>query len=111
MELAQIRYFLAVCETRHFTRAASMCGVSQPSLSAAIKRLERECGGPLLERGPPVRLTARGKAVRRHFQAIVRQIDKVRRLMRRSGGTSAPSGPMRGHRLNRASGREMVLLA
>jgi DNA-binding transcriptional LysR family regulator len=86
MELAQIRYFLAVCETHHFTRAAAKCGVSQPSLSAAIKRLERECGGSLFERRPPVRLTARGRSVRRHFQAIWRQVDKVHRRMRRCGG-------------------------
>src|SRR5262249_42681892 len=111
MELAQIRYFLAVCETRHFTRAAAKCGVSQPSLSAAIKRLERECGGALFERGPPVRLTARGRAVRRHFLAIRRQVDKVRRLMRRHGGARPADRPAGTRLLDPASRREVVLLA
>ena len=45
MELHQIRYFLALCEERSFTRAASGCGISQPSLTNAILRLEQELGG------------------------------------------------------------------
>lgn len=40
MEMNQIRYFLAVCEHRNFTHAARASNVSQPSLTAAIKKLE-----------------------------------------------------------------------
>src|SRR5262245_31012171 len=36
MQMHQIRYFLALCEERNFTRAARRCGVSQPSLTNAI---------------------------------------------------------------------------
>jgi DNA-binding transcriptional LysR family regulator len=50
MEMHQIRYFLAVAETHSFTRAAERCRVSQPTLTAAIKKLEAELGGPLLLR-------------------------------------------------------------
>ncbi|PLX38887.1 MAG: transcriptional regulator [Hyphomicrobiales bacterium] len=50
MELYQIRYFLAVCETLNFTRAAEQCNVSQPSLTRAIKKLEDELGGELFRR-------------------------------------------------------------
>lgn len=50
MELHQIRYFLALCEELHFTRAAEKCGVSQPSLTRAIKSLEEELGGQLVRR-------------------------------------------------------------
>ena len=50
MEMHQLRYFLAVCETLHFTRAAESCNVSQPSLTRAIKKLEEELGGPLFHR-------------------------------------------------------------
>ena len=37
MEMHEVRYFLAVCETLNFTRAAEQCHVSQPSLSRAIQ--------------------------------------------------------------------------
>src|SRR5215212_6573311 len=50
MELHQVRYFLAVCKEKSFTRAAKHCGGSQPSLSEAIKRLEQELGGQLFHR-------------------------------------------------------------
>lgn len=50
MEMNQVRYFLAVCEHRNFTHAASASNVSQPSLTAAIKKLEDELGGALFVR-------------------------------------------------------------
>ena len=40
MEMHQVRYFLAVCETLNFTRAAERCNVAQPSLTRAIQKLE-----------------------------------------------------------------------
>jgi DNA-binding transcriptional LysR family regulator len=50
VEMHQIRYFLAVCQTLNFTRAAEECHVSQPALSRAIRQLEAELGGELLRR-------------------------------------------------------------
>ena len=50
MEMNQVRYFLALCEEQSFTRAAKRCGVSQPSLTNAIQRLEQNLGGPLFHR-------------------------------------------------------------
>jgi hypothetical protein len=50
MELHQVRYFMALCKEKNFTRAAKHCDVSQPSLSNAIKRLEQELGGQLFHR-------------------------------------------------------------
>jgi DNA-binding transcriptional LysR family regulator len=46
----QIRYFLAVCDTLNFTRAAERCNVAQPSLTRAIQKLEEELGGLLFRR-------------------------------------------------------------
>ena len=50
MEMHQVRYFLAVCDTLNFTRAAEQCNVAQPSLTRAIKKLEDELGGELFRR-------------------------------------------------------------
>ena len=50
MELHQVRYFLAVCRTLNFTRAAEDCNVAQPSLTRAIQKLEEEFGGLLFHR-------------------------------------------------------------
>ena len=50
MEMHQIRYFLAVARTLHFTRAAEECHVTQPALTRAIHLLEEELGGELLRR-------------------------------------------------------------
>ncbi len=50
MELYQIRYFLALCGTLNFTRAAEECHVSQPSLTRAVKKLEDELGAELFRR-------------------------------------------------------------
>lgn len=50
MEFYQVRYFLAVCDTLNFTRAAESCNVSQPALTKAVKKLEDELGGDLFRR-------------------------------------------------------------
>jgi DNA-binding transcriptional LysR family regulator len=50
MEMQQIRYFLAAAEELNFTRAATKCNVSQPSLTRAIGLLEGELGGDLFRR-------------------------------------------------------------
>src|SRR3954453_19855106 len=50
MQLQQLRYFLAVVETRHFTQAAELLGVSQPTLSKQIHTLESTLGAPLFDR-------------------------------------------------------------
>lgn len=71
MEMNQIRYFLAVCEHRNFTHAASASHVSQPSLTTAIKKLEDELGGDLFVRDRAgCRLTALGKLMQPRLQKV-----------------------------------------
>jgi len=71
MDLKQTTYFLALAETLSFTRAAAKCGISQPALTQAIRRLERELGGRLIHRdGRRTRLTPFGHAVLERVKAL-----------------------------------------
>lgn len=71
MEMHQIRYFLAVCETLNFTRAAEQCHVAQPSLTRAIRKLEEELGGPLFHRERHrTNLTDLGRLMRPHLERL-----------------------------------------
>jgi LysR family transcriptional regulator, benzoate and cis,cis-muconate-responsive activator of ben and cat genes len=76
VDLRQLRYFLAVAEDLHFTRAAQRMHVAQPALSAQIRGLEREVGGPLLDRSTRnVRLTEAGEALAAEALQLVRAAD------------------------------------
>ena len=80
MEMQHIRYFLALCEERNFTRAAGRCGVAQPSLTRAIKRLEQELGGLLFTRSrKTTELTGLGRAVRPQLAEIARAAAAAKR--------------------------------
>lgn len=71
MEMHQVRYFLAVCDTLNFTRAAGQCHVAQPSLTRAIHKLEEELGGPLFRRERSrTHLTDLGRLMHPHIQAV-----------------------------------------
>jgi DNA-binding transcriptional LysR family regulator len=83
LNLRQLHYFLAVADEGSFTRAAERLLVAQPSLSQQIKSLEKELGGPLLERLPKgVRLTAAGKAFMPEARAAVTHAASARRNAR-----------------------------
>ena len=74
MEMHQVRYFLAVCDSLNFTRAAEQCHVSQPSLTQAIKKLEEELGGDLFVRERNrTRLTEMGVMTRPHMEQTARK--------------------------------------
>lgn len=64
VQFQQLRYFLAVAEARHFTRAAELEHVAQPSLSQQIRALERELGAELFHRARGnIALTDAGEAL------------------------------------------------
>lgn len=74
MEMHQVRYFAALCETLNFTRAAERCNVSQPSLTRAIKLLEDELGGPLFNRERnQTHLTELGRLMEPHLREVLEQ--------------------------------------
>ena len=79
MQLQQLRYFLAVAETRHFTQAADNLGVSQPTLSKQIHTLEQSLGAPLFERiRGAVALTVAGETLLPLAQRMVADADAAR---------------------------------
>jgi len=79
MEMHQVRYFVALCETLNFTRAAEHCGVAQPSLTKAIQKLEEELGGPLFARERSLtHLTDLGRLMRPHLEAVFHASEAVR---------------------------------
>jgi DNA-binding transcriptional LysR family regulator len=74
MEMHQARYFVALCDTLNFTRAAEKCNVTQPSLTRAIKLLEEELGGPLFNRERnQTHLTELGRMMEGHLREVIEQ--------------------------------------
>jgi DNA-binding transcriptional LysR family regulator len=88
--LRQLEYFVAVVDEGSFTRAAELLHVTQPGLSHQIQALERELGGPLLERLPRnVRLTPVGRSVLPHARASLAHAERVGAVARRAAGLDA----------------------
>ncbi|MFJ2750904.1 LysR family transcriptional regulator [Streptomyces sp. NPDC087297] len=87
MELAQLRYFVAVVEEGGFTRAGARLHVSQPGVSAQIGQLERELGQRLLDRsGRRVTPTEAGRAVLAYARAALAAVEGVRRTAEEFSG-------------------------
>ncbi|MFY9316213.1 MAG: LysR substrate-binding domain-containing protein [Burkholderiales bacterium] len=79
MTLTELRYVVAVAETRHFGRAAERCFVSQPSLSASVKNLEEELGVTLFERGKRgVFLTEAGEQIVAQARRALEEAERVK---------------------------------
>lgn len=79
MQFQQLQYFVAVAETRHFTRAAELVHVAQPSLSQQIKALERELGADLFLRARGnIALTDAGEALLPLARRILADADTAR---------------------------------
>lgn len=55
MNLSQLQYFKVLAQEEHYTRAAQMLSITQPSLSHAISQLEQELGTRLFEKGKKCR--------------------------------------------------------
>ncbi len=94
MNLRDLKYLIAVAETRHFGKAAERCFVSQPTLSGQIKKLEEELGVTLFERtNRSVSVTPIGEEVVNHSKLIMEQADAIQQLARAASDPLA--GPLR----------------
>jgi LysR family hydrogen peroxide-inducible transcriptional activator len=78
LKLKDLRYLVAVADTRHFGQAAARCYVSQPTLSAQIKKLEEYLGVQLIERHPRrIVLTEIGAQVVARARRIIEASDEI----------------------------------
>jgi DNA-binding transcriptional LysR family regulator len=80
MELQQLEYFRVVARTQHVTQAAEELGITQPALSRAMARLERDLGVTLFDhRGRSVKLNRYGQAFLRHVERALAAVEEGRR--------------------------------
>ena len=85
MNLRDLQYLVALAETGHFGEAAERCHVSQPTLSAQIKKLEEYLGVQLFERQPrKVSVTDVGRRIVDRARLVVRQAEDIREVARAS---------------------------
>lgn len=82
MNLTLIRYFMAVAETGSFTRGAERANVTQPTLSAGIKRLEESLDALLFERGRSAQLTPAGARFLPRARLLLQEWTAARRELR-----------------------------
>jgi DNA-binding transcriptional LysR family regulator len=86
MELRHLRYFVAVAEELHFSRAAARLGIAQPPLSQQIRQLEDEIGTRLFKRSSrKIELTEAGATLLEEARQILRHVDKAVRATNSTG--------------------------
>ena len=78
INLQELRYLVALADNLHFGRAAAVCGVSQPTLSTQLKKLEGLFGAALVERtNKAVHITALGEKVVAHARQALTEADAI----------------------------------
>ncbi|MFI4914350.1 MAG: LysR family transcriptional regulator, partial [Steroidobacterales bacterium] len=78
LKLKDLRYLVAVADTRHFGRAAAKCCISQPTLSAQLRKLESYLGVQLVERRPRrVALTEAGEAIAARARRMLQTTEEI----------------------------------
>ena len=83
MNLRDLRYLVALADERHFGKAAERCFVSQPTLSAQVRKLEEYLGVPLVERQPKrVAMTPTGEKIVRRARLLLQEADAIVELAR-----------------------------
>src|SRR5487761_1244135 len=95
MEVVELRWLLVLAELEHVTRAAEAVHLSQPALSKAIARLEREVGLPLFDRrGRTLRLNRHGRLFRDGGERALSELDTTRRHLAELIGPESGTVPL-----------------
>jgi LysR family hydrogen peroxide-inducible transcriptional activator len=82
MTLQQLEYILAVYKTGHFMKAAELCQVTQPTLSAMIQKLEEELDCKIFDRSQhPIQATEMGEKIIRQAQIILYQANQLKEML------------------------------
>jgi len=92
--LTELKYIIAIAQTKHFGQAAELCHVSQPSLSVAVKKLESELGVKLFERkSTTIMATPLGRSVIEQAQRVLEEVARIHKCV--EIGKDPLSGPLR----------------
>lgn len=103
MNLSQLRYFAAVAQFEHYGKAANALFITQPALSNAISRLEKELGFTLFENvGRNVTLTQSGKRLYKSVSKALAELDHGIAEARQEDEANNP--PLGSDQLQRFSG-------
>jgi LysR family transcriptional regulator, hydrogen peroxide-inducible genes activator len=82
LSLRALGYLVTLAETRHFGKAAERCFVSQPTLSAQLKKMEDQLGVQLVERGQQARLTDIGERIVERARRVLDEAREIEELAR-----------------------------
>jgi DNA-binding transcriptional LysR family regulator len=87
IETRLLHYFIAVAEERHFAQAALRLGITPPTLTQQIQKLERDLGTKLLRRkgNMPVVLTAAGQRLLAEAREALRHLEQAAAKTRQAG--------------------------
>src|SRR4051812_43811571 len=107
MDHRQLASFVAVADAGSFTRAAQLAGTTQPTVSATIRRLERELGVSLFERGSrTLALSGPGAAFLPHARQVLAAVEVARATV--TDASAEPVGEVRLGMLGFSRGLDVV---
>lgn len=82
MTFQQLEYIVALSKTKHFVNAAEMCGVTQPTLSMMVQKLEDELDVKIFDRSKhPIEITKIGKKIIEQAQTTLSQLNRINELV------------------------------